>query len=123
MPTLGNETLLSRELPKRIINIIIAGCSCHIFHKASSKASDTINNTTGFDISDHCVDLYYCFDKSIKHKCALKEYYDFCDLECAYNKVYINSLVMAGPLWKSGTKRIFWIKMLLSVRRLYRQRI
>ena len=77
MPTLGNVTLVSPELDKRVINIIIPGYPCYIFHNASSKASDTFNNITGFDISDHCVDLYYWFDKSSKRKCALKEYYYF----------------------------------------------
>ena len=48
------------------------------------KASDTFNNITGFEISDHCVDLYYWFDKSSKCKCALKEYYEFCYLEYAH---------------------------------------
>ena len=57
MPTLGNEALFSPVLAKRIINIIIAGCPCHTFHNASSKTSNTFNNITGFDISDHCVDL------------------------------------------------------------------
>ena len=57
MPTLGNEALFGPVLAKRIINIIIAGCPCHTFHNASSKTSNTFNNITGFDISDHCVDL------------------------------------------------------------------
>ncbi|CAB4014767.1 ATP-dependent DNA helicase [Paramuricea clavata] len=34
-----------------------------------------------FDIEDHCVDLYYWFDKSTKRKEALKEYFEFCDTE------------------------------------------
>ena len=38
-------------------NAIIAGCLCHILPNASSKASDTLNNITGFDISGHCVDV------------------------------------------------------------------
>ena len=59
--------------------MIIADCPYHIFHNKSSKASNT-----GFDISDHCVDTYYWFDKSSKCKCVLKEYYDFCDLEYAH---------------------------------------
>ena len=83
MTTLGNETLLSPELAKRIINIIIADCPCHIFHNASTKASNTFNNVTGFNIYDHSIDFYHLFDKSSKRKCALKEYYDIRDLEYA----------------------------------------
>ena len=36
---------------------------------------------TGFDLEDHCVDLFYWFDKSSKRKTILKEYYEFCDDE------------------------------------------
>ena len=73
--------------------IITAGCPCYIFHNASNKASNTFNNITGFDISNHCVDLHYWFDKSSKCKCALKEYYDFCDLE------YVHIIKFISPLW------------------------
>ena len=38
-------------------NIIIAGCPCHILHNTSSKPGDAFNKTTGFDISNHCVDI------------------------------------------------------------------
>ena len=37
----------------------------------------------GFDIEDHCVDLFYWFDKSSKPKSILKEYNEFCDEEYA----------------------------------------
>ena len=43
--------------------------------------SNTFNNITGSNISDHCVDLNYWFEKSTKRNCTLKEYYDFRDLE------------------------------------------
>ena len=69
----------------------MAGCPCYMFHNASSKASNTFNNITGFDISDHCVDLYYWSDKSNKGKCALKEYYCFCDLEYAHIIKFIST--------------------------------
>ena len=66
---------------KKNDNIIIAGCPCYILHNAFSKAGDAFNKTTGFDMSDHCFDLYYWFNKSSKRKCTLKECYKFCDLE------------------------------------------
>ena len=84
-------TLLSPGLAKRMINIIIADCPCRIFHNTSSNAGNTFNSITGFDISDHCVDLYYWFEKSSKCKCALKEYYDSCKLKYAHMIKFVSS--------------------------------
>ena len=64
-------------------DIIIAWCPCHILHNASCKASKAFSSPSGFGITDHCVDLFYWFDRSSKRKCILKEYYDFCDMEHA----------------------------------------
>jgi hypothetical protein len=63
-------------------DIVIAGCPCHILHNASGKAATAFSEVTGFDIEDHCVDVFYWFDKSSKRKSILKEYYEFCDTEC-----------------------------------------
>ena len=117
MPAMRNKALLSPELAKRMINIIIASCPCHIFHNASSKASITFNNITGFDISRHFVDLYYWFHKSSRRKCALKEYYDFYDLEYAHIIKFISTrwlwleLCVNGELKKySGLKCYFLLE-------------
>ena len=40
---------------------------------------------------DHCVELYYWFDRSSNRKCALKEYYDFCGLEYAHIIKFIST--------------------------------
>ena len=53
-------------------NTIIAGCPYHILHNASSKAGDAFHKTTEFDISDHCVDLYFLFEKSSKQRALLR---------------------------------------------------
>ena len=58
---------------------MISGCPCHILHTAASKAADAFAAVSDFSVEDHCVDLYYWFDKSSKRKSILKEYYDFCD--------------------------------------------
>ena len=63
--------------------IIIVGCPCHILHNASEKAGSSFSDEVGFDIENHCVDLFYWFDKFIKRKSLLKEYNEFCDEEYA----------------------------------------
>ena len=88
---IGERNSIKSRARQKNDNIIIAGCPCHILHNASSKASDTFNNITGLDISDHCVDLYCWSDKSSKRKCALKEYYEFCDLEYAHVIEFIST--------------------------------
>ena len=72
---IGERNSTKSQACQKNDDIIIAGCPCHILHNAPSKASDTFNNITVFDISNHCVDLYYWFNKF--DKCALKGYYEF----------------------------------------------
>ena len=45
----------------------------------ASHASETLQKTTGFDVEDLCVDVFYWFDKSTKRKGILKEFCEFCD--------------------------------------------
>jgi hypothetical protein len=75
-----HDSIKSRVLEKEP-NIIVVGCACHMLHNAASKAASAFGRVTGFDIEDHCVDLYYWFDKSTKRKGALKEYFEFCNTE------------------------------------------
>ena len=63
--------------------IIIVGCPCHILYNASEKAGSSFSDEVGFDIEDHCVDLFYWFDKSSKSQSILKEYNELCDEEYA----------------------------------------
>ena len=62
-------------------DIIIIWCPCHIHHNASGKARTAFSEVTGFKIQDHCIDVFYWFDKSSEWKSILKEYYEFCDSE------------------------------------------
>ena len=64
---------------ERNLEIVISGYPCHILHNPASKAADAFAVLSNFSIEDHCVDLYYWFNKSSKRKSILKEYYDFCD--------------------------------------------
>lgn len=76
----SNNSIKSRALAKNR-EIVIAGYPCHILHNAASKASDAFSAITSFDLEDHCVDLFYWFDKPSKRKSILKEYFEFCDEE------------------------------------------
>ena len=73
-----HDSIKSRVLEKEP-GIVVVGCPCHMLHNAAGKGATAYGNITNFDIEDHCVDLFYWFDKSTKRKGALKEYFEFCD--------------------------------------------
>ena len=56
------------------------GCPCHLAHNTASTAADCLSRTTGFDVEEMAVDLYYWFDKSTKRKSTLEDYCVFCDV-------------------------------------------
>ena len=62
-------------------SVYFVGCPCHMVHNTASKASDSFEVETGFDIEDMLVDLYYWFDKSTKRKNELLHFCEFCDME------------------------------------------
>ena len=70
----ARDSIKSRVLAKQP-NVVVAGCPCHTLQNAVAKGA------TGFDLEDHCVDLFYWFDKSTKRKGILTEYCMFCDTE------------------------------------------
>jgi hypothetical protein len=78
---IGDHNSIKSRAKEKNEDIIIAGCLCHILHNAAGKAGTAFSEITGFDIEDHCVDVFYWFDKSSKRKSILKEYYEFCDSE------------------------------------------
>ena len=80
---IGKRNSIKSRAKQKNNDIVIAGCPCHILHNASGKAGSCFSEVMGFDVEDHCVDVFYWFDKSSKRKNILKEYYDFCDLEFA----------------------------------------
>ena len=78
---IGDHNSIKTRAKEKNEDIVIAGCPCHILHNASGKAATAFSEVTGFDVEDHCVDVFYWFDKSSKRKSILKEYYEFCDTE------------------------------------------
>ena len=76
---IGDHNSIKSRTLERNPEIVISGCPCHILHNTASKAADAFAAVSDFSVEDHCVDLYYWFDKSSKRKSILKEYYDFCD--------------------------------------------
>ena len=50
-------------------------------HNTATKAAESFEAETGFDVEDLLVDLYYWFDKSTKRKNGLLEFCEFCDVK------------------------------------------
>lgn len=78
---IGDHNSIKSRAKEKNEDIIAAGCPYHILHNAYGKAGTAFSDFTGFDIEEHCVDVFYCFDKSSKRKNILEEYYEFCDSE------------------------------------------
>ena len=57
------------------------GCPCHFIDNIAGHALDGLQRATGFDVEDMCVDVYYWFDKSTKHKGILQDFCTFFDSE------------------------------------------
>ena len=80
----------SRALEKNH-NIFTAVCLCQILHNAACKSCSAFATLPGFDIEDHCVDLFYWFDKSSKRKTTLEEYYEFYNSKCVEFTKYVST--------------------------------
>lgn len=50
-------------------------------HNTVTKAAETFQSITGFDVEDMLVDLFYWFDESTKRKNELVEFCSFCNTE------------------------------------------
>lgn len=59
--------------------IYFNGCPCHILHNAAQKAAESFSQSSGFDVEEFVIDLFYWFDKSTKRKNELRSYCTFCD--------------------------------------------
>lgn len=62
-------------------NIFVAGCSCHLADIAAAEGNDAFSEGIGLNVENVLIDLYYWFDKSLKRKGKLLEYFEFCDQE------------------------------------------
>uniref|UniRef100_H2ZU74 DUF4371 domain-containing protein n=1 Tax=Latimeria chalumnae TaxID=7897 RepID=H2ZU74_LATCH len=72
---MGKHNGLYTHFEKQNKSIYTTGCPCHIIHNTASYAV----KETRFNVDDLLIDLFYYFDKSIKH------HLNFCDQE--YKKV------------------------------------
>ena len=79
-------------------------CPCHIVHNTSAAAASAFSCTTGFEVEDMMVNLYYWFDYSTKQKNKLAEYADFCDQE--YRQIVKHMSTRWLSLEKSVTRTL-----------------
>ena len=77
----GKKNSLMARVQQRNRSTYFNGCPCHIVHNTSAAAASAFSCTTGFEVEDMMVDLYYWFDYSTKRKNKLAEYANFCDQE------------------------------------------
>ena len=84
------------------------GCPCHLLHNIAGHTSDALQQASGFDVEDLCVDVFYWFDKSTKRKGILREFCSFCDSD--YHEVvrYIS------VRWLSLEKAVYRILQLYT---------
>lgn len=78
---MGKKNSLMTRVQQQNRSTYFNGCPCHIVHNTSAAAASVFSCTTGFEVEDMMVDLYYWFDYSTKRKNKLAEYADFCDQE------------------------------------------
>ena len=83
--SIGLHNSLMTHVQKKVAACYFMGYACHPMHNIASSASDALQQESGFDMEDICVDVFYWFDKSTKHKGVLKEFCSFCD--AAYHEV------------------------------------
>lgn len=74
MQTLGNIIQSKVEFWKKSqrLSLQVAPAIYIMLHNAAGKGASAFGDVTGFDIEDHCVDLFYWFDKFTKRKGAKK---------------------------------------------------
>ena len=70
-------------------------CTCYLVHNIACHASEAFQESSGFDVEDFCVDMFYWFDKSTKRKGILREYCEFCDNE------YLEIVCRVSTRWLS----------------------
>lgn len=76
---IGIRHSIMTHVQEKNVACYFMGCPCHLVHNIASHASDALQKSTGFDVEDLCVDIYYWFDKSTKRKGILRDFCGFCD--------------------------------------------
>jgi len=76
---LGLRHSIMTHVKKKNAACYFMGCLCHVVHNIACHASKALQMTSGFDVEDLCIYVFYWFDKSKKHKGILREFCDFCD--------------------------------------------
>ena len=69
----GQHNSIASWAKEKNKEIITAGCPCHVLHNAAGKAAEEFTKVSEFDFEDHCVNLFFWFDKSTKRKSTLKK--------------------------------------------------
>ena len=107
---IGEHNSLKNRALEKNYKTFITGCPCHIFHNAACKSGSAFAAVIGFDIEDHCIDLFCWFDKSSQRKSILKKYYEFCNSQMA----------VFGTLRKPRIKKVCRTEILFPGRRFTR---
>ena len=68
LDNVGEYISIKSRVKDKFVNQIVIGCPCHILHNTSEKGGESVTNVCGFDVADHCTDLYYWFYKSSERK-------------------------------------------------------
>ena len=79
---IGTRNSLKARVLRKNAEVVIAGCPCHILHNAAGKASEAFAAVSEFDLENYFADFFNWFERSAKRKSILKEYYNFCDVDC-----------------------------------------
>ena len=78
---LGRSNSIKTRALQQNPSTYFIGCPCHMIHNTATKAAESFESKTGFDVEDMLVDLCYWFDKSTKRKNELSDYCEFCDIK------------------------------------------
>ena len=97
---IGRHNSIASPVKEKNKEIVTAGCPCHVLHNAAGKAAEEFTKVSGFDFKDHCVELFFWFDKPTKRKNTLTEYHEFCDSEYEY---VISTVLLVGCLYSSAS--------------------
>jgi len=61
---LGLRNSIMTHVKEKNAACYFMGCPCHLVHNIACHASEALQMTSGFDMEDLCIDVFYWFDKS-----------------------------------------------------------